>query len=262
MENPLSGMELFVGGIFGLVGFGVGDLTDRLIATHAITLKSAATSTTPALYADTPPTSGDYQGLFNPTAITAPMNILRWVNAIGGPAVLFTIARFIPNVNVRAAFQFGAFGYGVRTVGKGLIDLVAKLSGSMQIGQQLYDGELRAQVLQANQGNNQAPALGNLPAAGLGRVPCGKCNGKPGCADCARKGLGWPSMPRELPAATSTTAPTAPPAAPPAVIPPPASVMTAATPARPATPATPPGASTSGLTGAPKSKWSYGNYDH
>jgi len=262
MENPLTGTEIFVGGVFGLLGFGLGDLTDRLIATHALTAKTAATATAPATYADNPPTTGNYTGLFNPTAITAPMDLMRWLNAVGTPGVVLLLSPYLKSPTARSAVQFAAFGYGFRTVGKGLIDLLAKVTTSMQLGQRLYDGEMRAQVLAASNGNQSAAALGNLPAAGLGKVPC-SC--KAGCANCQGKaGVGWPSMPRELPAATSTT--TAPPS--PATGTTPPAMQTTQPPVRVTTPApnpapSLPGGGSNGLTGTPKrSTGVYGGYEH
>lgn len=231
MENPLSGVELFVGSLFGLTGFAIGDLTDRLIATHALTLKSAATTTTPALYADNPPTTGSYAGLFNPTAITSPMNLPRWANAVGAPALVFVVAHFVKSPVARSSMQFFAFGYGVRGVGKGIMDLMAKVTTSFGLGQRLYDGEMRAQVLKANSGSNQAAALANLPAAGLGQparqlaaAPCATAN----CGNCAKckqqpapSGVGWPSQPREITSQSTTAQPPVSATAPPRQAPPP-----------------------------------------
>jgi hypothetical protein len=238
MENPLSGVELFVGSLFGLTGFAIGDLTDRLIATHALTLKSAATTTTPALYADNPPTTGSYAGLFNPTAITSPMNLPRWANAVGAPALIFTVAHFVKSPVARSSMQFFAFGYGVRGVGKGIMDLMAKVTTSFGLGQRLYDGEMRAQVLKANSGSNQAAALANLPAAGLGQparqlaaAPCNNCGN---CAKCkqpaatAPSGVGWPSQPREITSQSTTAQPPVSATAPPRQAPPPPNAPPAA----------------------------------
>jgi hypothetical protein len=252
-RNPMGAAELLVGGLSGLVGFGLGDFTDRLLATHAITVKAAATATTPATYADTPPTTGSYQGLFNPTAITAPMNLVRWANALGAPAALFVVANFVKGPKLKSSLHLAAFGYGLRTVGKGLIDLVAKFTTSFQLGQQLYDGEMRAQVLQANNGNQTAAALGNLPAAGLG---------KPGdCVGCNKQlGVGWPSMPRETGTPANAAAP-----APQQLQPQPAALPARPAPPPPAAslPGAPPGASTQGLTGAKKSNGAaWGEYEH
>lgn len=274
MENPLNGVELFIGGLFGVVGFGLGDFTDRLIATHALTASTTTTTGATTTYVDTPPTTGDYPGLYNPTAICAPMDMYRWMNAIGAPTALFVVAHFIKAPNFRAALQFTAFGYGVRTVGKGVIDAIAQLTSSTALGQQLYDGELRASILQANSGNQSASGLSALPSAGLGnarRLGAGAAN----CAPCAAqkgRGAGFPSMPRETSSQSTSTTNTAttPTASTPAAsttatsTPTPApttSVVPNSTPATP--PAGPASATNSTLTGAPrKSLYApYGGYD-
>lgn len=216
MENPLTGAEIFIGSVTGLAGFVFGDFVDRMLATHALTASGTTTTgTTTSTYTDTPPTSGDYNGLYNATAICAPMDLTRWAAAVGVPAATLAIAHFVEAPNFRAALQFFAFGYGARGIGKGLIDLIASATTTTELGQQLYDGEMRAAILQQNQGNTSAAALANLPSAGLGRPrgqlvertaspqgvgkiirkPCG-C-GKAGCGRCAAKGVGAPRMTRK-----------------------------------------------------------------
>lgn len=198
MENPMTGVELFVGSITGLFGFGVADAVDRLLATHALTDKNAKDANGYELYADNPPTTGDYTGLFNATAICSPMDWKRWVFGLVGASVPLTIAHFVSAPTGRAALQFFGFGYGIRIVGKGLIDGLAALTVHTGTGQRLYDGEMRAAVLKSNNGNNQADALASLPSAGLGATkqlaaPCKDC-GPAG----AKQGAGYPSMPREV----------------------------------------------------------------
>jgi hypothetical protein len=211
MENPLSGVELFVGGILGVAGFGIGDFTDRLLATHALTDKGVQDANGVELYADNPPTTGSYAGLYNPTAICSPMNLPRWANAVLVPGTIFVVAHFVKAPTFRAAMQFFAFGYGVRGFGKGIIDLMAVIATKYGFGQRLYDGEMRAQVLKANSGNQQANALASLPAAGLGAVA--KCGAGCECAKCKQPGVGWPSLPREP--ANATTGAKPPPNTPP-----------------------------------------------
>jgi hypothetical protein len=207
MENPMTGVELFVGSITGLFGFGVADAVDRMLATHALTDKNAKDANGYELYADNPPTDGDYPGLFNATAVCSPMNAWRWGNAVAIPALLFGGAHFVSAPTLRSSLQFFAFGYGIRGVGKGLIDAMAALTVHTGTGQRLYDGEMRAGVLKANNGNNQADALASLPSAGLGKpqlaAPCTDCGDK---QVAKPQGAGWPSMPVS-PGARSTSTP-------------------------------------------------------
>jgi hypothetical protein len=225
MENPMTGTELFVGSITGLLGFLTADAVDRLLATHALTDKGTKDASGNELFADNPPTTGSYTGLFNATAICAPMDATRWLAGLGVAGVPLVIAHFISAPMGRSALQFFGFAAGVRIVGKGLIDMTAQLLQTNSTGQRLFDGEMRAAALKANNGNSQAAALASLPSAGLGRTPR---LGAPAadCAPCADKqGAGYPSMPREVAPPTTATAPNpntqmAPPA-PPAPPPPP-----------------------------------------
>ena len=266
MENPLSGVELFVGSLFGVLGFGLGDMTDRFLATHVLTDKGTKDANGNELYADNPPTTGSYAGLFNATAICAPMDATRWIVGLLIPAAGFGVAHFVSAPVVRSGMQFAAFGWGVRVVGKGLIDGVAMLTQTNSIGQRLYDGEMRAAALKSGGPTN--PMLTSLPSAGLGRAKLGTGGGD--CQPCADKaaGAGYPSMPREVasqqataPTPPATQAPTAnrpptptpttqmqpPPAPPPALAPPP-----------PPPPA--PGTNLTGINGLPKRNrfnWGY-----
>jgi hypothetical protein len=210
MENPMTGVELFVGSITGLFGFGVADAVDRMLATHALTDKNAKDANGYELYADNPPTDGDYPGLFNATAVCSPMDWKRWVFGLVGAAVPLTVAHFVSAPTGRAALQFFGFGYGIRVVGKGLIDGLSMLTIHTGTGQRLYDGEMRAGVLKANNGNNQADALASLPSAGLGKpqlaAPCTDCGDK---QVAKPQGAGWPSMPVS-PGARSTSNPSPP----------------------------------------------------
>lgn len=222
MENPLGGLELFVGGLTGLIGFGGADFVDRIIATHALTPKGSPDASGVQLYMDTPPTDGSYKGLYNPTAITAPMNLTRW--AVGGliTVVPLGLAHYVTGPVGRSSLQMFGFGAGIRIVGKGLLDLLAMLTRKTAVGQRVYDGEMRAMALHAADGSEAT-----LPSAGLGRTGTGcACGGS--CVACAAKlagktGAGWPSMPREV---SQQAAPPAPQLAPPAPPPPPGGSVT------------------------------------
>lgn len=262
MENPMTGTELFVGSVTGLAGFLAADVLDRFLATHALTANSTTTGGTQSTYTDTPPTTGDYAGLMNATAVAAPMDATRWLAGLGLAATPIIIAHFVTAPTGRAALQFFGFAAGLRIVGKGLIDMTAQLMQSSQIGQQLYDGEMRAALLQQSQGQTST-ALQQLPSSGLGR-PRGRlgAGAQQGCAPCAaqagaagtKKGTGYPSMPVTpaglqalTPAGTTptNTAPTAPTTTPTNTTP--ASTPAASTPTT--TSGTAPGGNTSGLTG-------------
>lgn len=226
MENPMTGVELFVGSIFGLVGFGAADALDRVLATHALTDKGTKDANGHELYADNPATTGSYAGLFNATAICAPMDVTRWLAGLATAGFPLLVAHFVGGPVVRSSLQFFGFGAGVRIVGKGLTDLVAMVTKTTPIGQRLYDGEMRAAALKS--GGSANPELASLPSAGLGnKAP--KTLAGPDCAPCAdkTKGAGYPSMPREVaaPAAgaqqpTTVVAPPPPPPPPPAAVPP------------------------------------------
>jgi len=209
MENPLTGVELFIGTLTGLMGFGTADVVDRIIATHALT---GVTSGTVTAYTDVPPTASPVQGtkatygsLFNSTAVCAPMNITRWLAGLGISGAPILIGHFVSAPVGRSALQFFGFGALMRVAGKGLIDMVAALSKSNMTGMRLYSGEQRAAAVLANDGTAaQLPAqamtgLGRARIAGtLGAPPqtlkmhnvgcgCGNCKGQPG--------TGYPSMP-------------------------------------------------------------------
>jgi hypothetical protein len=201
MSNPLGGVELLVGGFTGLLGFLGADFLDRVLATHALTDKGTKDANGVELYADNPPTSGSYTGLYNPTAIAAPMNALRWVAGLLVAIVPITIAQYVKSNVGRSTLQMFGFAAGLRVVGKGLIDLMAFLTKKTGFGQRLYDGEMRAAALKATgQGATPTVPLSSLPSAGLGGVPkqglgC-KCQEQQKPPPPA--GTGWPSYPREV----------------------------------------------------------------
>jgi hypothetical protein len=224
MENPLSGVGIFIGGFSGLVWFGVTDFVDRLVATHPLQSRGTLDASGHTLYADVPPTSGDYTGLFNATAITAPMNAWRWLAGVGMTGGPFLVSWVIGPEHIywKDAFQGAGFGAMMRIGGKAIIDLLALLTMWTPLGEQLYDGEMRAQILNSN---DLAP-LASLPyaaspttpgVAGAGK-PCGQCaQCKNGVGACNEAGMGWPSMPNEA-SAQGGQAP-APPAPPPTITP-------------------------------------------
>ncbi len=243
MENALETKEIFVGGGTLLIGFLFGDFVDRMIATHALTASATPDPNGTTIYTDTPTTNGSaYDNLYNAAAVAAPMNGYRWLAALGGPFVLLGAARYgIRNATGRAALQFFAFGWLARGVGKGLVDLSAKLFGKYGTGQRIYDAEIRAAWAKSNNSKVQTMPTGAASAAGQ---PSGIPTSGLGAADVALlKGLvdgvnqqaaateralaAMAAKPAPAPAAPQRPAPRAPqpsgfgaPAAPPAAPPP------------------------------------------
>jgi hypothetical protein len=192
MENPLSGTEIFVGGLTGLLGFGVADVLDRFLASHALTSLGTTSSAGWPQFADTPPTTATfmnpYANMFNAAAVIAPMGAMRWGVGLTLTAVPLIAARWVKSAAGRSALQFFGFGVGFRVVGKGLQDLFAYMFKKTSFGLRLYDGEVRAWAMKTGQlqfvpgTNDETGTLqGSLPAAGLGDVPLVGCGA---CANC------------------------------------------------------------------------------
>jgi len=236
MANALSGVELFIGGVVGVTWFMLTDLFDRILATHALTDKNTKDASGHELFADVAPSTGDYANAFNATAICAPMNVWRWLAGLGMTFVPIGISFAVENDVARSSMQMAGFGAGVRIFGKALIDLVAYVTMWSPVGQQLYDGEMRAQVIASG---NLDP-LSSLPSTGLG-APCECAPCKQGVGACEKApGTGYPSMPREAAAPSSDGGAPPPPAPPAAELPPPAQNTYV-----------PPGNSLQGLQGVP-----------
>jgi hypothetical protein len=194
LENPLDMTELLVGGFTGILGFVSADALDRVLATHALTSSVTGTVGTDGkpLYGDTPPTTGAYTGLYNATAILAPMSWQRWAAGAGITAAPFIVAAFIANPVGRSALQFFGFGAGVRILGKAVDDLFGYLFGRTSWGARMYDGESRARVLKDTSGTGTDSSgnnvLANYPTTGLGAQPngCGCANCTTGVGACCR----------------------------------------------------------------------------
>jgi hypothetical protein len=239
-ENPaVDWMEMAFGLFSGVLGFAGADVLDRVLATHTLVATDGVTPlaqnvTAAGQVMDNPPTSGDYANLFNATAIAAPMNLPRWGAGLALgllPIGIGTI--WVVDPYGRTFLQMFGTGAVLRTVGKGLIDWVAQLTKFTPIGMQLFDGEMTAAALQANDqttiamlpstgfaaGGGAAAAQTGTPAAGSAGVPgmgatqpgcaCINCTVGIGacCADAARD-LGYPSVPVAAPPAPAGTTPT------------------------------------------------------
>jgi len=212
MDNPLSGKELAWGAGAGLGWFLVTDAVDRFWATHKLTAKGSSDASGHALYSDVPLTAATfwtgYPGQYNPTAICAPMNLVRWISgAVFVAAPLLSARYLVSDPFWRTELQFAGYGAFFRIGGKAFMDLIAKVAMWTEAGQRLYNGEMRAMVMTSS---DQSP-LTSLPAAGLGAASgCGSC---PSCVlgvgECSTgPGVGYPSMPRESGQASTPTSST------------------------------------------------------
>jgi hypothetical protein len=183
MENPLTPMEMGVGAVTGVLGFLAADALDRVIATHALrnkTTNPVAGDSTTGTWADDA-NGKRYPGLYNATAVLAPMDWQRWMAGAGITAVPFIVAAFIKSPVGRSSLQFFGFGAGVRILGKAATDLMAKLTApKYSWGTRLYDGEARAAAAAAT---GDPTGGGLLPSSGLGALPEGLGSGC-GCANC------------------------------------------------------------------------------
>ena len=174
-ENPLSGMEMFAGGLTLLLGLGVADVTDRLLATHALTGPDANGNFTDVVPVDS---SGKPTQSANGASVMEPMDVKRWV--AGGVVVVvpFIIAHFVKNPTGRSALQLFGFGAFARVAGKGIKDLVVRLTATKGTTQRLYAPEIaginQAALLASAQGVTPGPTFPNAPAPGLGHAMTNK----------------------------------------------------------------------------------------
>ena len=95
MENPLEPMEILVGALTGTLGFIAADALDRVWATHALLPNPGIPTGTDGKpnWTDNPAmTGGSYPGLYNATAVLAPMDWKRWLSGVGITAAPFLLA--------------------------------------------------------------------------------------------------------------------------------------------------------------------------
>ena len=212
MENPLSMGEVVATVGFGVVGYGIGSFVDRYLATSPVTAIPAGQGAAAGF--SEAPVAGK---LYNTEAVTAPMGILRWAVGLGVPVVLVVGAGYIGGPWVKVGLQGVGLGWGIRTLGKGMDDLMAYLLGKGATGARLYGDEIRAMnakaalaaqitanaayvlptVTTTTAGDPNAPVqmLAGVSAfmrtRGVGRATgCGRCGG--GCGgNCSQQ----PSVP-------------------------------------------------------------------
>jgi hypothetical protein len=221
LENPMTATEMAVGAVTGVLGFIAADALDRVIATHALADKGAVGSDGKELWMDNADGTR-YPGLFNATAVLAPMDWQRWLAGAGITAVPFIVAAMIKSPMGRSSLQFFGFGAGIRILGKAATDLMAKLTSRMSWGARLYDGEARAAALSAGAGAEANLPFSGLGAIGVGTAGCGCANCVTGVGACCNRGMFAPTgAPVVAPVVANPIAPQ-PVVAPPAVVPQPA----------------------------------------
>ena len=198
----MGGLELFVGGLTGVVGFISADVLDRVLATHALTAAGTNDSNGNAMYTDTPPTAstwrGNYSNLYNGTAVIAPMSIARWGIGLLLTAVPIGAAHFVKSPVGRSALQMFGFGAGMRVVGGGLVKILGGLTKKTAFGQRVFDAEIRANALYGGSANTLVGTTGtaltntagtqitpSVPTAGLGAPHTGL--GDCGCMSCKQR---------------------------------------------------------------------------
>jgi hypothetical protein len=138
MENPLSGMELFVGAVVGLVGFLAVSLTDRALATRESAIVKS-------------PSAPIY------------MDFWRLGAAVGFSAVPLIGAHYVRSPLARAGMQFFGVAALLYLTGKVAQDLGGKLLADNDTGKRLFGGEIAAQDMLAAAEKTKTNGTAGLP---------------------------------------------------------------------------------------------------
>jgi hypothetical protein len=159
LSNPLSGGELVLVGITGLIGYGLADFVGRYMETTAVAA-GAALNSVPA--GATVPNDQATIGFPSWQSMAAQFGIA----AVPGIA-----AAFVDSPWGRAALQGMMLGAGFSLFGGIFKGLMAKMIGGTPLGQQLYLAEVEAQAAAgaAAPATTTAPAPGSTPLQGLPR---------------------------------------------------------------------------------------------
>jgi hypothetical protein len=194
LENPLTGSELVIIGVTGVVGATAGSLVDRFIATHAL---SAPADSTGANTMDAP--DATKQQVYNFQAVNAPMGWQRWLAGVGGSAVFLGVGSYVKSPGWRATWQGMGIGWGLQTLLKGATDLMTMIFGKGAFGERMYAAEIGAANAHKNALVAGAPALAPVQAIGLAAPHAQRPGlGAPqttSCSKCARPnpvGVGCP----------------------------------------------------------------------
>jgi hypothetical protein len=172
LSNPLSGGELVLVGITGILGYGLADFAGRYMMTTPV----AAGASTNAI-----PPNVTYS---NDVATSAFPSWQAMATQAGIAAVPGIAAAFVDSPWGRAALQGMMLGAGFALFGGIFKGLMAQMLGSSALGQQLYAAEIEAQMavtaggnfcqagaaaVQSNPAQIQAAPSATTPAAPVGQ---------------------------------------------------------------------------------------------
>lgn len=151
LSNPLSGGELVLVGITGILGYGLADFVGRYMSTTAVAAGQPANSVPP----------GGTQVVPNDVATQAFPSWQSMAAQFGVAAVPGIAAAFVDSPWGRAALQGMMLGAGAALFGNLFKSVMASMIGSTALGQQLYLAEIEA----------QAAVTAATPAAGTAAAP-------------------------------------------------------------------------------------------
>ena len=162
LANPLSGSELLLLGVSGLIGYGLADFAGRYMETTAVAAGGAANSV--------------------PTGATLPNDqaTIGWpswqamATQFGLAALPMIGASFVDSPWGRAGLQGVGLGAGFALFGNIARNAMAQLIGSTALGQQLYLAEYEAQsAATAGAGTQPIGLSGRLRGMGRPAIPIG-----------------------------------------------------------------------------------------
>ena len=167
LSNPLSGGELVLVGITGIVGYGLADFVGRYLSTAPVTAGMPANSLPPG------------QSIPNDQATMAFPSWSSMGAQFGIAAVPMIASAFVDSPWGRAALQGMGLGAGFSLFGSLFKGFMANMLSNSALGQQLYLAEIEAQAsvaaappaAPATTAPAAAPAV--APAPGMAGLPTG-----------------------------------------------------------------------------------------
>jgi hypothetical protein len=166
LSNPLSGGELVLVGITGILGYGLADFIGRYMSTTLIVIGTNGTAM------NSVPTGGT-QVVGNDVATQVFPSWQSMAAQFGVAAAPMIGAAFVDSPWIRAALQGAGLGAGFALFGGLFKSLMVSMIGGTPLGQQLYLAEIEAKAAAdaaALATAGAAPAVpGSTPLAGLPR---------------------------------------------------------------------------------------------